>query len=54
MCTCEDVPECTYVYPMYGSPESSEEVALPGTGGTKDYESPCGYWEMNPGSLEDQ
>lgn len=28
-----------------------EGVGVPGTGVTHGYELPCGYWELNPGTL---
>lgn len=31
-----------------------DNVKSPGTRVTSDYESPCGYWKMNPGLAQEQ
>ena len=35
-------------------PEESRKHQIPGTGVTDNCESPCGYWELNLGPLQDQ
>lgn len=44
MCVCAQ-PSCL---------ESGEGVGSPGTGVTDSCELACGYWELNPGALEEQ
>lgn len=36
------------------SPESEGGVRAPGTGVIDSWEPPCGFWELNPGPLQEQ
>ena len=39
---------------MSGLTEAKEDIGSPGTTVPDGHESPCGYWELNPGPLEEQ
>ena len=53
---CECLPACMFVHHLHAwcvyRPERGNWI--PGTGVLDDCETPCGYWELNPGSLEQQ
>lgn len=34
--------------------ETEEGIRFPGTGVTEGFEPLCGYWELNPGPLQEQ
>lgn len=51
---CVSVFACMYVNASYVHLKSEEGIRSPKTGVMDGCELPCGFWELNPGPLQDQ